>query len=143
MKATTLHPMEVAKRAGTGGGGSSDLTERVEVLEEKIAGLEEYSTEEVDTGKEWVDGKRIYRKVVSGTEIANWKQFDNYDNVDTIVDSKVILHGDIKSVLSCNRLNSASDTISVLVAENQLQIYVGSNFEATSWDCVVEYTKTE
>lgn len=67
MKSTTLHPMEVAKRAGAGGGGDAGLTERVELLEDKMSGLEDYTIgTEIDTGKEWINGKRIYRQVVAG-----------------------------------------------------------------------------
>lgn len=34
-------------------------------LEEKIQKLQTYSTEETDTGKRWIDGRKIYRKVVT------------------------------------------------------------------------------
>ena len=32
-----------------------------------IVGLGEYSTTEVDTGKKWIDGKTVYRRVFTGT----------------------------------------------------------------------------
>ena len=39
------------------------LTARVATLEEKVSSLDTYSFDEIDTGKKWVDGSRIYRKV--------------------------------------------------------------------------------
>ena len=38
--------------------------EQGKVLNEKIEKLNTYSTEEINTGKKWIDGKDIYRKVV-------------------------------------------------------------------------------
>ena len=43
-----------------------------------------YSTEEVNTGKKWIDGKPIYRKAYNGT-VANGTVV--ITNVDTLVDS--------------------------------------------------------
>ena len=51
--------------------------------------MNEYSTNEIDTGKKWIDGKSIYRKVVpvnSPSSAATWitvysGAISNYDNV--------------------------------------------------------------
>lgn len=96
MKSTTLHPMEVAKRAGVGGGSSPELESRVSLLEDKVAGLEEYSTDEVDTGKEWIDGKRIYRKIYV-TPILTTTVEQQSLILDTIEDIDIIgFHGRTK-----------------------------------------------
>lgn len=39
---------------------------RIETIEEKINKNFTYSTEEVDTGEKWINGKKIYRRVFTG-----------------------------------------------------------------------------
>lgn len=50
----------------------------------------DYSTNEIDTGKVWIDGKKIYRKVISntiGTTNGAWKSIQAFDAnyIDTII----------------------------------------------------------
>lgn len=146
MKATTLHPMEVAKRVGTGsGGGGGDIEERVEILEEKIAAYAEYSTDEVDTGKEWIDGKRIYRRVITKT---------NTDSENSFVISEAET---IISVEAFSRLNDATPYSKlpywkasdrhgeVEITGNTVNILLASYSWGQYGDIymTVEYTKTE
>lgn len=44
-----------------------DATARTEIAQIKAQKV--YSTEEVDTGKKWIDGKSIYRKVFTGVSV--------------------------------------------------------------------------
>ena len=46
---------------------STSITHNKEKLSDKLNNLEHYSTEETFTGKYWIDGKKIYRKVLTGT----------------------------------------------------------------------------
>ena len=39
-----------------------------------------YSTEEIDTGKTWIDGRHIYRKVIATTSPANNNTWTDYNN---------------------------------------------------------------
>lgn len=91
-KRITLNPLTNARRSASSGGGSSDLDGRVETLEEKVAGLEDFSLGETDTGKEWVDGKRIFRNVVisnEGVSFNDW-QMTNFSVIPRILIDKVI-----------------------------------------------------
>lgn len=52
--------------------------------------IQDYSTSEIDTGKKWIDGKKIYRKVVNdtlGTTNGTWKDISAFtaNEIDTIV----------------------------------------------------------
>lgn len=42
------------------------ITEQGKMLNDKITNANIYSTQEVNTGKKWIDGKPLYRKVISG-----------------------------------------------------------------------------
>lgn len=59
----------------------------------------EYSTDEVDTGMKWIDGKTVYRKVVQIPEVAKGSTSTSSDNptaiicagIDTLIDARGIL----------------------------------------------------
>ena len=59
-------------------------------ITEALANLGTYSTEETYTGKKWIDGKKIYRKVVAvdfPTEsLAVVETKHNITNIDTVTD---------------------------------------------------------
>lgn len=139
MKATTLHLMEVAKRAGTGsGGGSTELEERVGILEEKLAGLEEFSTDEVDTGKEWIDGKRIYRKVYTFTP-RSFSSGRNEISMDTnIFDS--LINARVFDVTSENR--RCVQASCRVASSTTMGFYVNDTWADISV-AMLEYTKKE
>ena len=46
---------------------STSITHNKEKLSDKLNNLEHKTTEETFTGKYWIDGKKIYRKVITGT----------------------------------------------------------------------------
>lgn len=46
--------------------------------------VSDYSEDEIDTGQKWIDGKPIYRKVISFTSISN---FNIGSTIDTLVNS--------------------------------------------------------
>ena len=50
----------------------------------------DYSTDEIDTGKKWIDGKHIYSKTIivnrtSGSSLSYHITFDSTGNVNTII----------------------------------------------------------
>ena len=61
------------------------LTAVTNAFNTKIAQAESYSTEEVWTGGYWNDGKKIYRKAINTTNLANNTVL--IQNVDTVVNS--------------------------------------------------------
>jgi Tfp pilus assembly major pilin PilA len=64
----------------------STNTSNIENLQNNIESLQTYSTSEVNTGKVWIDGKPIYRKVVQttmGSTINSWNKIVNL-SIDTL-----------------------------------------------------------
>lgn len=56
---------------------------RIETIEKKVDKNFAYSTEEVDTGEKWIDGKPIYRKVINirAKNLRNWEHIPETDNL--------------------------------------------------------------
>lgn len=68
--------------------GDGTVTGAVSQIDDNLSDLVTYSTNEVDTGKKWVDGKTIYRKVVNIGALPNstTKKVDHgVSGIDTIV----------------------------------------------------------
>lgn len=52
------------------------------ILNDKIINTNTYSTEEVNTGKKWIDGKDIYRRVFVATKTSDNLVIKIADNID-------------------------------------------------------------
>ena len=113
-------------------------------LNEKIDAIENYSTEEVVIGK-WIDGKPLYRKVLSSTTISD----SNVDitlpsNIDFMSTDKVEIKIGGFSFFS-DRYTNERDLIQIFKSNaTTLRIVLGdvwkSNFKSAI--IVIEYTKT-
>lgn len=101
-----------------------------------------YSTQEQFTGKYWIDGKKIYRKVFTGlnVNVSNhaWANlFHNDDNIDIIIDHKC-----------WNTDNrdydvNATSQFSFRVYNGYIQHYLVASISPSGFKCVcLEYTKT-
>lgn len=108
----------------------------------KIMSLPDYSvTDEIDTGKKYIDGKTIYRKVVqedtshaSAVTVQNaWTQI-NFTNMPTNIDT--IVSGQIFAD-SKNRMN-----VAWYISGNGIKYYTPSQLGYTQMRLVLEYTKT-
>ena len=113
-------------------------------LNEKIDILENYSTEEVVIGK-WIDGKPLYRKVLSSTTISD----SNVDitlpsNIDFMSIDKVEIKAGGFSFFS-DRYTNANDLIQIFKFNaTTLRVVLGSSWKSNfkSAIIVIEYTKT-
>ena len=113
-------------------------------LNEKIDTLEIYSTEEVVIGK-WIDGKPLYRKVLSSTTISD----SNVDitlpsNIDFMSIDKVEIKVGNFSFFS-DRYTNANDLIQIFKYNaTTLRVVLGSAWKSgfKSVIIVIEYTKT-
>ena len=113
-------------------------------LNEKIDILENYSTEEVVIGK-WIDGKPLYRKVLSSTTISD----SNVDitlpsNIDFMSIDKVEIKAGGFSFFS-DRYTNANDLIQIFKFNaTTLKVVLGSSWKSNfkSAIIVIEYTKT-
>lgn len=67
--------------------------DKVELLEIGIENANIYSTEEIDTGKKWINGEPIYRKVFIPTVVNFSSSFVNILTADWIQNIKFITNG--------------------------------------------------
>lgn len=109
-----------------------------------------YSSEEINTGKTWIDGKTIYRKVISIGNLPNNTTSlspHGISDIETIIDVNPKWHdtsGD-SSWYTSNRIDSS--TIKLTFRANTTNIIIeglGANWGTRTENCTVtlEYTKT-
>lgn len=107
---------------------------------ERISSAFTYSYDEIDTGKIWVNGEKIYRKIVTGTNY-----FDNgqWTDINVWNDNRVKILTDINMMaqmlnLRCLQAGSnATNNLSFSTATNS-----GNGSSATGkYLLIVEYTK--
>lgn len=114
-----------------------------------VINAEVYSTNEVKTNKVWIDGKPIYRKVLTGTKNAGWTDISiSAINYDTIFINNDATH----FTFTENSSNwckgpyyfSGTDfiTAQIKINSNQINIGAGSGLSNISYKVVLEYTKT-
>lgn len=106
-----------------------------------------YSQNEIDTGKIWIDGKRVYRKVILLPTIAKSAAY-RYDLTNLMVSTYIQIYGFTKvgDIYFIPLLNSdekaASLNTYVSINNNELIIMNGAGREILSGHVVLEYTKT-
>ena len=102
--------------------------------------LKIYSTEEVKTGEYWIDGKPLYRKVYSQSNIATINLTDlNYDYIH-IVNSTLTVSNYRRNPY----YTSSTDYFRVLI-NSAKTLMAESSAESSSinnWTTILEYTKT-
>lgn len=111
---------------------------RIVTIEEKVDKNSAYSTEEIDTGKKWIDGKPIYRKVIniSANNLRNWSHIPETDN---LLIEKII------KVTAMGTADSYQDCVTFpYVRRNQNGKFA---FTTLDWNLIatviiLEYTKT-
>lgn len=106
-----------------------------------------YSQNEIDTGKIWIDGKKIYRKVILLPAIA--KETEYRINLSSLAASNYIqLYGFVKTTENyfIPLLNSDEQTPTlntfIGITNNILRFLNGADREILSGHVVLEYTKT-
>ena len=117
------------------------------------AGWEEvndYSTTEVNTGKKWIDGKDIYRKVVEIETLPN-ATAGNYahgiSNIDDIVDIKgryrISGQSQWYPIIYLNSGANFNNSVGISIDGTNISIYAGASDRRT-WTAkiILEYTKS-
>lgn len=106
-----------------------------------------YSQNETDTGKIWIDGKKIYRKVILLPAIAK-KTEHKIDLSSLAASSYIQLYGFVKigNNYFIPLLNSDEQTTNlntfIGITNNVLRLINGAEREILSGFVVLEYTKT-
>jgi len=111
---------------------------------EEVEETEDYSTSETNTGKKWIDGRPIYRKVIIGTTTissGNYTVAHDISNLGDIVDFKYYSWQNSTTMFigSTSPLDG-SDKLSVYINGNN--ITVRSSWESIKRVIILEYTKT-
>lgn len=106
-----------------------------------------YSQNEIDTGKIWIDGKKIYRKVILLPAIAKGTEY-RIDLSSLTVSSYIQLYGFTKirenyfiPLLNSDEKTQALNTF-IGITDNLLRFINGVDREIISGHVVLEYTKT-
>jgi len=115
--------------------------------------VNDYSSTEIDTGKKWIDGKSIYRKVILETMPANQTTKETNLNItDTIYEYvsvyvKIIPSGSSTNNTACvSYYNNSSDFLRWYLStpsEKQITVTSGSDWPKRPYNyaIIVEYTK--
>ena len=106
-----------------------------------------YSQNEIDTGKIWIDGKKIYRKVILLPAIA--KNTEHRIDLSSLTASNYIqLYGFVKTgnnyfipLLNSDEKTPTLNTF-IGITNNVLRLINGTEREILSGFAVLEYTKT-
>lgn len=106
-----------------------------------------YSQNETDTGKIWIDGKKIYRKVILLPAVAKGTEYQ-IDLSSLTASNYIQLYGFIKTAENyfIPLLNSDEQTPTlntfIGITNNVLRFINGADREILSGHIVLEYTKT-
>lgn len=130
---------------------AENLNNNFEYLENKIDNGEIYSTNEIKTNKVWINGKPIYRKVISISEAIN--QTNNVfahgiSNIEFIKIKEANVFNTSNGAsyslpIYLYNSHTATDALSVKVDFTNITFYMASAWN-TQWQktIVLEYTKT-
>lgn len=133
------------------------LTPSVAFIVDKMApesefrdSISHYSTTETSTGKTWIDGKAIYRKVIQFGAMTGNKRYTIAHGVsyDTIVSFDAIVRNSTNSYIPLarvgyngdNQINAALNGYAYITPDNAI-IIGGSQTNYTGATVIIEYTK--
>ena len=118
------------------------------ILNDKITNTNTYSTEEVNTGKKWIDGKDIYRKVIELSNIpeSTTEHSYNVENIDKIVNAQASWYDTLdKATFVTNlRYDGTGAYIKFIYLKSKFKIETKYSWSERTSDVyvIIEYTKT-
>ena len=120
-------------------GMPTDVTEGVRDV---VSEMESYSTAETDTGKTWIDGKRIYRKVFTGMFNNGNIVSTNLDNIDeiTLFQGFTTFSNGYSSMLPYADSHIVASVR--LDKNNDFLFWLESPWTNNAYKVIIEYTKT-
>lgn len=144
-----------------GGGASPEIEERLETVEGIAAGYSEYvstdsiaigptSIKVIDTGKEWINGKKIYRAVIRGPIEANGSfhtfagNIERFLNLEILTDLYVVVNDRLKYVGNGMFAQNDNSRCCAYLYNTNLEVAVGNAFANGSpvmIDVVIEFTR--
>lgn len=123
----------------------SDMNE-IRTVVNNNAGVCDYSTSEINTGKTWIDGKTIYRKVVDTGTLPdqNTKSVaHNISNLDRIIHIEGFFYRSSDGMTrSFNFIYGSNSTFAGVQVDNtNISIYASWDTNANGSYVILEYTK--
>ena len=112
--------------------------------EEKVSALQIFDDAETDTGKVWIDGKPIYRKVINA-ELPNSTTKTINHGIANLGDL-VFFNAYSKYAEGTNRRklgDAGSGAISLAVSNTDIIIVTNQNLSGIYADFILEYTKAD
>lgn len=112
------------------------------ILNDKITNANAYSTKEINTGMKWIDGKVIYRKVITATKVVSTDLNINVvNNIGTMLVISARLDGPGHYVLPF--YESEQVYCRLELNGNNIKVKSGSSeYAQGTVTLIVEYTKT-
>lgn len=117
------------------------------MFNESVFGGDNYSTNEVFTGKYWIDGKKIYKKVVNFGALPNATEKNintGLSNVNEIVNIFALGKTSTGTYLLIPYVSTgvATNNIQMNVTANDITIITGIDRTGINAKVTLEYTKT-
>ena len=110
-----------------------------------VNGINDYSTDEVFTGKYWIDGKPIYRKALVINNLPN-NTYGSYahsiSNIDLIYIEKAFWSLSDGACGPIPQYFSSSEITNIYVNKTTVNISTNVNYSPRKGYVVLEYTKT-
>lgn len=114
-----------------------------------VINAEVYSTNEVKTNKIWINGKPIYRKIITGTKSSGWTDISlsniNYDTIYINGAETYFTYINSSTKFSKNTFYfSPTDFLVAQIQTNNKKINIGAGTDLSNinYYIVLEYTKT-
>ena len=108
--------------------------------------VNDYSTDEVNTGKKWIDGKPIYRKIVNFGNLPNTTTKNvvhNISNIDFITNYYAIATNSTAFwKLPFVSTSTISSGLQMTIDKTNIIIVAGVDRSSYSAYVIIEYTKT-
>ena len=112
-----------------------------------VNGANTYSTTEVDTGKTWIDGKKIYRKVIIVESLPN-NTGTSYDHNISNIGTRWLTFGFWEETSGTTGpipmyYKAAADQITqCYISDTKIYVQTNANYSSRKGYFVVEYTKS-
>ena len=105
--------------------------------------IADYSTNEIDTGKKWIDGKKIYRRVFTGTTSSNGSTEIALGIIDNIINVSgyIKIDNDYKTNFNTSFGTTGSNDCRIVQHNNNFIIQTGSVLNSKDYALCLEYTK--
>ena len=107
----------------------------------------QYSTNETKTNMKWIDGKNIYRKVITTNDLSSAEDYKNIShgitNMDKVVNIKCIAHSSDNFYFDFNNYVLYGTQIYVFVDNTNIIVFNGGLINFVNYaHFILEYTKT-